>query len=255
MTELKDTGLLEGLAPPVAALPWAKVLDKVYRERQCKILALADKLNIYTDIDNADEDILDILAIQRKVDWYDQNYPIETKRRIIKTALQIRRFYGTDWATETALQAVYPGSKIVQWYDYGGTPGHFIVKCDISNSWEQPSVAEIKRITNIYKRMTAHLERIRFTATAEKSVIGYTASVVLSMGGRMTVAIPGQIVPHPSTIKGYAAAAAANGVIRALATVKGKVGPQAATVRGYAAACQQGSTASVVVSIGKRIKQ
>ena len=200
MTELKDTGLLEGLAPPVAALPWVKVIDKVYRERQQKVLALADKLNVYTDIDNADEELLDILAIQRKVDWYDQGYPIETKRRIIKTALQIRRFYGTDWATETALQSVYPGSKILQWYDYDGTPGHFKVECDISESQEQPKWQEIYRIVDIYKRETAHLDDVTFLVSAKAQTVGYAAAKYTGSITRVTVNIEDAVWPRTAEV-------------------------------------------------------
>lgn len=191
--ELRMTGLLAGLPPIPANTPWVKVLEKVYVQMQLKTLAYADKLRIYTHLDDVSEEVLDVLAAQFKVDWYDQSWPLETKRRVIKTALEVRRFYGTDWATQTALRSIYPGSKIVEWYDYDGTPGHFIVECDISDSWEQPSIDEIKRITNIYKRMTAHLEHIRFTVTAQQNVTAYSAGKTFGMMGRITVMLPGRI--------------------------------------------------------------
>ena len=204
MAELKDTGLLEGLPPAVVELPWVKVIDKVYRTMQLKTLGYADKLSVYTDISNVSEEVLDVLAVQFKVDWYDQSYPLKTKRRIIQTALEVRRFYGTDWATETALQSIYPGSKIVEWYDYNGTPGHFKVECDISETQEQPKWQEIRRIVDIYKRMTAHLDHVTFKVTAEADVKEYAAATAAGTMARVTVMLPGEIKPRTVNAEAYA---------------------------------------------------
>ena len=100
MIELHEVGLVEGLPPDVAKEPWVQILDAVFRERRKKELEAAERLKIYTDIDRADEAVLDILAVQFRVDWYDTSYPIETKRRIIKTALEVRRYCGTEWQSK-----------------------------------------------------------------------------------------------------------------------------------------------------------
>ena len=81
MIELHEVGLVEGLPPDVAKEPWVQILDAVFRERRKKELEAAERLKIYTDIDRADEAVLDILAVQFRVDWYDTSYPIETKLR------------------------------------------------------------------------------------------------------------------------------------------------------------------------------
>ena len=71
MIELHEVGLVEGLPPDVAKEPWVQILDAVFRERRKKELEAAERLKIYTDIDHADEAVLDILAVQFRVDWYD----------------------------------------------------------------------------------------------------------------------------------------------------------------------------------------
>ena len=253
--ELRMTGLLAGLPPIPADTPWVKVLEKVYVQMQLKTLGYADKLRIYTHLDDVSEEVLDVLAVQFKVDWYNQGWPLETKRRVIKTALEVRRFYGTDWATETALRSIYPGSKIIEWYDYGGTPGHFIVECDISDSWEQPSIAEIKRITNIYKRMTAHLEHIRFTVTAEKAVAAYTVSTALGMAGQMTVILPGRIEPvWPKTIA-WAGGTKTGEAARMDVPIRGAIKQKELAMKGYAAARSSGGVTRMSVQIGGQIEQ
>lgn len=160
MTDLWGTGLIEGLPPAVADEPWVRIMDKVYRERHQHEMGAAERIHIYTLIDSQPEEILDVLAVQFKVDWYDSNYPLEAKRSIIKTALEVRRYYGTDWATLKAISAIYPRSEIEQWYDYGGTPGHFRVICSVDGALIPVKRREIRRSVNIYKRMTAHLDSL-----------------------------------------------------------------------------------------------
>lgn len=160
MTDLWGTGLVEGLPPAVADEPWVRIMDKVYRERHQHEMDAAERIHIYTLIDSQPEEILDVLATQFKVDWYDANYPLQAKQNIIKTALEVRRYYGTDWATLKAISAIYPRSEIEQWYDYGGTPGHFRVICSVDGALIPVKRREIRRSVNIYKRMTAHLDSL-----------------------------------------------------------------------------------------------
>lgn len=253
--ELRMTGLLAGLPPIPADTPWVQVLEKVYVQMQLKTLDYADKLRIYTHLDDVSEEVLDVLAVQFKVDWYSQSWPLETKRRVIKTALEVRRYYGTDWATETALRSIYPGSKIIEWYDYGGTPGHFIVECDISDSWEQPSIAEIKRITNIYKRMTAHLEHIRFTVTAERPVTAYAVGALTGTAGRMTVILPGKIEPRPVKVAAYAGAAPGGIAARMTVPIHGTIRQKEIRVTGYAAAKTAATAMRLTAAINGKIEQ
>ena len=140
------------------------MLDAVFRERQKKELEAVRKVFVYTAIDSAPENILDILAVQFKVDWYRDDYPIETKRRVIKTAMEVRRYCGTEWAVKQAISAIYPNSEIVEWYDYNGTPGHWRLRVNIT---ENADIAyyTIKRMESLLgyaRRCTAHLEGISY---------------------------------------------------------------------------------------------
>lgn len=160
MIDLREIGLLEGLPPAVADEPWVRIMDKVYRARHQREMEAAERIRVYTQIDSQPEEILDLLAVQFKVDWYDPDYPLQAKRNIIKTALEVRRFYGTDWATLKAISAIYPQSEIEQWYDYEGTPGHFRVICSVDGALIPVRRREIRRSVNIYKRTTAHLDSL-----------------------------------------------------------------------------------------------
>ena len=86
-----------------------------------------EKNIIYARIDELDEQTLDVLAYDLHVDWYDYSYPIEVKRQTIKDSVKVHRKLGTKYAVETALGAVYPGTKVQEWFEYGGKPYTFRV--------------------------------------------------------------------------------------------------------------------------------
>ena len=94
-----------------------------------------DEINlgqIYTRIDQLPEDLLDILAKDFAVDWYDHDYDLAAKRRTIKSAPYIHRHRGTAGAVLRGIRAIYPGSRLEEWWQYGGEPYHFRVMLDLS---------------------------------------------------------------------------------------------------------------------------
>lgn len=96
-----------------------------------------DEINlgqIYTRIDQLPEDLLDILAKDFAVDWYDHDYDLAAKRRTIKSAPYIHRHRGTAGAVLRGIRAIYPGSRLEEWWQYGGEPYHFRVMLDMSGS-------------------------------------------------------------------------------------------------------------------------
>ena len=190
MIELGDVGLIEGLPPDVAKEPWVQILDAVFRERRKKELEAAERLKIYTDINQADEAILDILAAQFRVDWYDTGYSTETKRRIIKTALEVRRYCGTEWAVQKALSAIYPNVKISEWYDYGGKPGYWRMNADITDNAVIYTPEEIEKRLGYARRCTAHLEHIVYTIEPHEYPPAYLAAAPCSTSISMTVRLP-----------------------------------------------------------------
>ena len=160
MIKLQDTGLIEGLPPGIAEQHWVKVLDAVFRERQRGSWKRSAKSLSTRPLILVPENILDILAAQFKVDWYRDDYPIETKRRVIKTAMEVRRYCGTEWAVKQAISAIYPNSEIVEWYDYDGTPGHWRLRANITDAEVQHrTVDEIENLLGYTKRLTAHLQK------------------------------------------------------------------------------------------------
>ena len=91
------------------------------------------KAAIYCRIDELDEGVLDILADDLKIDWYDYNASLEVKRRTVKDSWYVHRRMGTVEAVEKALGDEWPNSIVDEWFNYGGDPFHFRIVLDASD--------------------------------------------------------------------------------------------------------------------------
>lgn len=88
------------------------------------------RVAIYSRIDELPEDLLDILAYDFKVDWWDAGFSVEEKRKLLKSSWHVHRILGTKAAVITAVDAVFPGAQISEWFEYGGEPYHFRLLLD-----------------------------------------------------------------------------------------------------------------------------
>lgn len=102
--------------------PWVEALSRAVLDLHRQTMGFIDGSQIYTAIDTVSEAVLDALAVSWKIDWYDPEYDLEQKRRIVQTALTIRRTMGTAAAVKAQADAIYPGSTVEEWYEYGGKP-------------------------------------------------------------------------------------------------------------------------------------
>lgn len=135
-----------------------------------------DMPRIFPEIDRLDEAVLDILACDLKVDWYNYDYPIKTKRELIKNSVLVHKQMGTVYAVKSVLNSMYQDYDLEEWFSYDGTPGCFRLNVNISNGVEaeavkvQPASEILRRIAPV-KRLSAHLEGVSYTFHSPPSVL------------------------------------------------------------------------------------
>lgn len=137
-------------------------------ERQREI----DTIRIFSQIDTLPEELLDILAYDFKVDWWDHRYTLEQKRQTLKDSFLVHRRLGTKYAVETALSGVYPNSKVQEWFEYGGEPYTF--RLLVNTSGQAMSMDLHKRafeLVNYYKNLRSHLRGVEFTVEAKEDAV------------------------------------------------------------------------------------
>ncbi len=120
-----------------------------------------DRLRIYPAIDQLDERLLDILAYDFKVDWWDPEYSLEQKRRLLKSSWQVHKVMGTKAAVEAAASAVYPYARVQEWYEYGGEPYWFRLDVDMPEDvWTPERHRRLMWQLQYYKNLRSHLDRV-----------------------------------------------------------------------------------------------
>ena len=163
MIKLREARITDGVPKIVAAQPWVQVLSEVYAELQGRVLDCLDAGVTFSEVDSCSEETLDQMAIYLKVEWYDSAADLETKRRIIKTAIEIQRYAGTVKAVREQVSVTYPDSEVEEWFDYGGTPGFWRLNVNITDAPAQyHTIDEMEDLLGYTKRLTAHLEHISY---------------------------------------------------------------------------------------------
>lgn len=164
---LTDAHVADALPRIVASQDWVAALSEAVNLMHRRTMQYINDSQIYTDIGNASEEVLDTLAVNWKIDWYDTGYAIEQKRRIIQTALTVRRLMGTVSAVKLQIDAIFPETELEEWFDYGGDPGTFRLYLNVtettpSNPAKIYSAKEIERRLITAKRWSAHLESMSY---------------------------------------------------------------------------------------------
>lgn len=146
-------------------------------------------LAIYTRIDTLDEALLDILAFDFKVDWWDLNYSLEEKRKTFKGLWSVHRVLGTPQAVITAISAIYDGAELQEWWQYEGEPFHFSLTINTGNAFPDYSrlTTAVEKI-KYYKSLRSVLDNIEFITQQDLQLYVGVATVKAS-DVSMTVAV------------------------------------------------------------------
>lgn len=169
---LRQARITDGLPRVLARQEWVIALSEALGLALGKTLDYTDESQIYTRLDTAPETVLDVLAVDWKIDWYDTELTVEQKRRIVKTALTVRRLMGTAAAVKLQVHAIYPEATVTEWFQYDGRPGCFRVSLPLPK--EGITAAEYRRLkTGILttKNERSHLDMIDIQHECEAVVI------------------------------------------------------------------------------------
>lgn len=122
-----------------------------------------ENLRIYSRIGELPEELLDILAYDFKVDWWDGDYTLEEKRKTLRDSWRVHRMLGTKAAVETAISAIYPETKVVEWWEYGGEPYHFKLRLDATyENVDQEKHWRVMEKVEYYKNLRSVLDEIEY---------------------------------------------------------------------------------------------
>lgn len=126
---------------------------------------------IYSRIDDLDESVVDELAWQMHVDWYNASLDIETKRKLVKNSLKWHKKKGTPEAVEEIATTVFGRSKLEEWFEYGGEPFFFRMNIEVSKQGaSQENLILLEQLINAYKNKRSWIEVINIFLTSNAPI-------------------------------------------------------------------------------------
>lgn len=137
------------------------------------------RLAIYSQIDVLPEDLINILIHDFKVDWCDDSYTLEEKRRTLKESWRVHSHLGTAGAVRVAISAIYSDTLVSEWWQYGGEPYHF--KLLINATYEKVDPQKHQRVidnVNYYKNLRSTLDEVEYYDSGP-SVIQYAGATCI----------------------------------------------------------------------------
>lgn len=148
-------GLTEALKPAVYALP---------------------QLSIWNNIDNLSEEMLDQLAEELNIAWYDKTATLSTKKEVVRSSDIIHSKLGTKYAVERVISELFGEGYIDEWFDYGGEPYHFKVYSS-NPTLVGENYNKFLETLNAVKRQSAILDSIVISLTGRNPIyIGFLTS-------------------------------------------------------------------------------
>lgn len=159
-----------------------------------------DHLRIYPAVDRLEEPLLDILAQDFKVDWWDADYSLEEKRRTLAGSWRVHKLLGTKAAVETAISAIYPETKVREWFEYGGKPYHFRIDVNVSKEGlDKERLRQVLERVRFYKNLRSHMGDTEYIVQPERpaEIHAGARTACYGMTVTATVKIPKDVdLPH-----------------------------------------------------------
>ena len=145
--------------PFVAAM--AKSMDPELQGISAEII----KCILLPRIGDLPEEVVDLLAWQFHVDFYEPSLDINKKRSLVRNSITWHRKKGTPAVVESLATEVFGSGEVLEWWEYGGNPYHF----KILTTEDFGEMARFKRALYTVKNLRSRLEAIVFRVNLEYS--------------------------------------------------------------------------------------
>ena len=140
-------------------------------------------LQTWNQIDNLSEAELDDLAWELNILWYEADADIDIKRDVIKNSDRVYQHLGTKWAVESVIRSYFGDGYILEWFEYGGLPGHFRIY-STNPVISREKIQSFLHLLGKVKRASAKLDEIYITPESTGAI---TFGACYEMGGQLDI--------------------------------------------------------------------
>ena len=181
MNDLYKFKLKDTLPSSIGGDTNVQALAEVTTIRLMALMPFVDRLTILSHLTELSTPILDELAWQLHVDFYDEAVTREQKIKLILSSIVWHRRKGTVGLVEEAIGELYSDCEVVENWDYeDGKPYHF--KLQMSGYMMTPNIRErLLRILEFVKNKRSWLDDIEYVHDIDSKGI-YIGGLATSAG-------------------------------------------------------------------------
>lgn len=174
-----DVNWLDVIPPSISGDPQVQAISSAVSPQLQEVSETIKECIILARIDELPETVIDLLAWQYHVDFYEPELTLEQKRALVKTSIDAHRHKGTPYAVELVVKAILNEGIVQEWFEYGGQPYFFrVVKID-GQMPDANIYARLKKAIDTVKNTRSWLEGISLHREMSGSV--YAGAAVRSM--------------------------------------------------------------------------
>lgn len=141
-----------------------QAMSYALRETARMLLTEIDPVTVYAGVDILPEQIVDLLAVEFRAQYYDTSLPVTEKRKAVKKALLWHCRAGTASAVRELTDLVWrsESAQVQEWFEYGAAPYWFRVLLETDMRIEEDKIEDFLAALWKVKNTRSHLEAIAF---------------------------------------------------------------------------------------------
>ena len=170
MIRLSEGELLDMLPSEFKRQPEVVALSYALKQAYRRLLAFQAGILVYAYIDGCSEAVLDMLAVELRMRYYDQSFSIDKKRELIKSGILVGLRDGTKYAVDLVVSTILDAATTMDWYEYGGDPGCYRIRADVTAARGDIDLNGIIDAIEMVKRKSAHLDGVSLVASADQGL-------------------------------------------------------------------------------------
>jgi P2-related tail formation protein len=211
MINLYDSNITDILPEPFLEDQNVIALGYAIRQGVRRLIEYCQNISVYAVIDNAPDNVLDMLAVELNTQYYEDTMDIETKRKLVANTLIWFMRAGTPAAVEELVAAVFGEGEVKEWFEYGDDPYYFKI---LTNALMTPDMnTQFSSMLNMVKNARSRIRAIEIHREIEQPFF--------SGVGQHSNVKPAAI------IDGYSVNRNAEGIIYAIAAEQAQTRPAA----------------------------
>lgn len=126
---------------------------------------------IYGRLDELDETLIDELAWQFHVDFYDYTLPLEKKIDLVKNSIRWHQIKGTPQAVTEVATSIFGRTKLKEWFQYEADPYFFMLDIDVTEQGaSEENLKKLDILINEYKNTRSWIDVINIFFTTKGDI-------------------------------------------------------------------------------------